>query len=122
MLRYLIERKAYDRMLTGNTNKNTFRTAKGGSTAIHLKIKANFMQRYEEVKEMHDLLRLAIDEKHTLLKNIYEELDFKLKIIEEEKEKEPFEVMLKRYEKSLDGKFKQAIEDKFSRLESTLAK
>ena len=69
---------------------------------------------------MHDLLRLAIDQKHTLLKNIYEESDFKLKIVEEEKEKEPFEVMLQRYEKSLDGKFKKVIEDKFSRLENTL--
>ena len=43
-----------------------------------------------------------------------------MKIVEEEKEKEPFEVMLQRYEKSLDGKFKKVIEDKFSRLENTL--
>ena len=73
---------------------------------IFYKIRKNFLLRIKEVNEGRELLNLAEKEKNTLLKNIYEEQNIKLKIVKDAKRPHTcMNQIFDRYEQNLDRKY-----------------
>jgi len=81
LLKYAIELKAYKKMAgIGNTDIESYNRKEKFKTNLFRQIHLNFVSKMNEINEMKELCRILLAEKHHLLKNIFSEQNFKLKL------------------------------------------
>lgn len=80
VLKYAIELGAYNKM-KGIAPNDIFKPSKDKfKNNIFRQIHLNFISKMNEINEMKELMRLMLENKLTLLKNIFNETNFKVKI------------------------------------------